>query len=212
MMDEPTLAPEPQVSSGQLMLDMLNNHLVLFAPRTAHGLKLDYPELKSIPEFRDLGKYDMLFVWAMGCRSSPFTEIEDHKERIKWSVRFAYPEGDRRKRTSTFLNKLPDKISAAVTRMERFNLEARVTEYVLMKQIRDNIAVVSMQDISGMDDKARGEYFSQMKTTQALMADQRSRIEGMDLGISEEGETLYKEAVDVWSEYIQNHDPDKDPD
>lgn len=206
-------AEREEITQSQLaLLAMVEQHLVLFAPKTVHGLKLDYPELKSIPEFKDLGRFDMLFVWAMGCRSSPFTNIVSQDSRIRACVQYAYPVGDRKKRLSTFLDQLPERIAVAIKRMERFSLEARVTEYVMLKQIRENIAVVSMQDISGLDDKARGEYFSQMKTAQSLLAEQRQRIEGMDLGIAEEGDTMYKEAVDVWSEYIQNHDPSQDPD
>lgn len=202
-----------ELTEAQLsLLVMVDQHLVLFAPKTIHGLKLDYPELKSIPEFKDLGRYDMLFVWAMGCRSSPFVNIMEQDARIRACIKYAYPEGDRKRRLSTFLSQIPEKISTSIKRMERFSLEARVTEYIMLRRIRDNAAFISMQDIAPLDDKARSEYFAQMKTIQSILSDQRARIEGMDLGIAEEGDTMYKEAVDVWSEYIQNYDSSQDPD
>ena len=187
----------------EIMIALASKGYVLFAPRTDQGLKYDYPDLRDDPSYSNLSKYDMLFVWAMACASSPFADIEGSIERKEACIQYAYPREQRDQKSKTFRTTLPEGVKRGITQMEKYSLAARVSDYVLMKQIRDNISSILSVDISGATGEEKESYLAQAKTAQAILADQRKRIEGLDIGISEESDTKIHEARDVRELYMQ---------
>jgi len=189
----------------EIIQAMVDKNYVLFAQKTTMGHKIDYPELDRDPSFRGLGKYDMRFIWAYSCASSPFLWIEDEDKRIKACVHYAFPERMRQAKTSEYTGSIPDNIRAGISKMEKYNLAARVEEYLVLRQARENVKYIIAQDITKADADERKAYLSQVKDAQSIMAEQRARIEGFDLGVSEAGETMHNEAVDVASIYHSTH-------
>ena len=185
----------------ELISTLVEKNYVLFGQKTEFGLKNDYPELETDPAFAGLGKYEMRFVWAMACASSPFQVIDNDEQKIRACVHYAYPEKHQKSRTSEFLNTIPENVRRGMGRMKDYNMQGRVIEYLMMKQARDNIVSIINQDITGATAEEKKEYLDQVKVAQNIMIDQRKRIEGLNMGISEEHETLNKEAIDVLALY-----------
>ena len=79
----------------------------------------------------------------------------------------------------------------------------RVQEYVLLQKVRDNIWGISAVDVSQGTDEEKDAYFSQMKTVQGILADQRKKTEGLDLGIAEGSSTNVGHAMRVRDAYLQ---------
>ena len=186
----------------EIIQALVDKNYVLFAQKTSMGHKIDYPELNRDPSFKSIGKHDMRFIWAYSCASSPFLWIDDDEERIKACVHYAFPERMRKAKTHEFTNNIPDILRSGITKMEKYNLAARVEEYLVLRQARENVKYIIAQDITKADPDERKAYLSQVKDAQTIMAEQRTRIEGFDLGISEAGDTMHNEAVDVASIYM----------
>ncbi len=188
-------------TSKEIIASLVEKDYVLFARRSEHGLKVDYPELAAEVSFKGLGKYDLAFVWAFACASSPFLFIEKRNERIAASVTYAFPPHLREAKTAEMTQRMPDTLLRAIAKMEKYNLSARVEEYVLMQKARSNIRHIIAQDVTKADMDERKLYLQQVKEAEGILAGQRTRIEGSDLGVAMSSETLYSEAVDVASIY-----------
>lgn len=184
---------------------LVEKNYVLFAQKTQLGHKIDYPELEKEPAFAGIGKFDMRFLWAMGCASSPFLVIEEEDVRLTACVHFAYKDRDRKAKLSEFRQRLPENLARGLKRMEKYSLQARVVEYLVLQQARDNVTSIISQDITKATADEKKAYLDQVKVAQQILMEQRQRIEGLDLGISEEGDTMYKESVDILALYMQQH-------
>lgn len=116
--------------------------LLLFAPKSDRGLRIDYPELSGIKEFESLRKNEMLFVWYYGCKSSPYFNL-DWKETdiIKKCV-----EKSQLNVNKEFLEgKFPDKIKSAVLVMNRFEPALRIiARQEAAKTLLDNRKLTSL--------------------------------------------------------------------
>lgn len=88
--------------------------------------------------------------------------------------------------------------------MGRYNLVARIEEYMALRIARNNYKMVLAQDITGAGPKARKEWLEQSLIAQRGMEEQRLRIEGGMLGIREAQDTLIQESVDLLSMYHES--------
>jgi hypothetical protein len=122
--------------------------MLLFNPDTYGDLRNEYPELDTIPEFSSdkLSTKEMVFVWCMGNRTSPFwEEIVNYKkgervtkkatkeQRITYCLRFSklnivLSEKDRQEWMS---GKFPDNIMDAIARMENFRPDIRTKARII---------------------------------------------------------------------------------
>lgn len=185
----------------ELIQTLVEKNYILFGQKTEFGLKNDYPELDKDPSFASIGKYDMRFIWAMSCASSPFHAIDDSDQKIRACIHYAYNEKDRKHRTSEYLKQIPENIRRGMERMKDFSLQGRVIEYLMMKQARDNVVSIINQDITQASADEKKAYLDQVKVAQAILEDQRKRIEGLNMGISEESEISNKDAIDILALY-----------
>lgn len=102
---------------------------MLFAPKSARGLRVDYPELNEYPEFQGLRANEMLFVWWYACKSSPYYDIDKKTEReiIAMCLEKARMRFDDPAKKEKFLSQnFPEKINAAITTMRTFEPSVRI--------------------------------------------------------------------------------------
>lgn len=198
----------PAVSVYHTLLEeMRDKHLVLFVPTTSRGLKHDYPELGDAnrsPEFVGIGKSDMLFIWSWACVSSPFCEIEDRPTKLRLCCKYAYPIDKVEQKQMEYALLFPESIANGIAKMGRYNLVARIEEYLAIRIARNNYKMVLSQDITKAGAKARKEWLDQSIVAQRGLEEQRLRIEGGLLGIREGSETLLHESVDLLSLYHES--------
>lgn len=190
-----------------LLEEMRDKHLVLFVPTTHRGLKHDYPELGDAnrsPEFVGIGKSDMLFIWSWACVSSPFCEIENRAEKLRLCCKYAYSIERQEQKQKEYAVMFPESIANGIAKMGRYNLVARIEEYLAIKIARNNYKMVLSQDITKAGPKARKEWLEQSIIAQRGLEEQRLRIEGGLLGIREGSETLLQDSVDLLSLYHES--------
>ena len=187
---------------ADMMFDLVQKDYVLFAPKSTRGLKFDYPELASrerSAEFVDIGKYDMLFIWAWACSSSPFQNIEPREEKLRLCCMYAYPPDQCDRKAVAFKSFFPEEINRGIERMGRYSLAARVEEYVAIKIARENYKHILAQDISGSPVWAQKEWSEISLVAQKGLSQQRDRVEGFGLGVEEASNTLIGQAIDLLS-------------
>lgn len=187
----------------------ITNHplgdLKLFEPKE-NNLTIDYPELAEIPEFKDLKKSDLFFVWWYANRTSPIAKLPK-KERWLEAAKKAYGvKGVQRKSVKDILEgKIPDDIKLAIDVMARFDpnmrLRAKFAEQYAFDQLQDmlnmpeDVMSLIIQDPDLM--KKRADFiFNATKQ----MPDMVARIErgyGVTLKNSKKEEVNYKDVASL---------------
>jgi len=120
----------------------------LFAPKSARGLRIDYPELNNVKEFESLRPAEILFVWNYGCKSSPYFNIDmDERELIKRCMEASnFIISDPTKKAEFLEGKFPDKIKASVPVMNSFEPSLRVIAKIeAAKRISDIRKLTSLE-------------------------------------------------------------------
>lgn len=192
----------------QMLEEMHTKEFVLFAPCSDRGLKHDYPELgdvKRSPEFDGVHKHDMLFAWAYACVTSPFQPIEDKEKKLRLCCKYAYPLETYEAKIIEYAVRFPENLAAAISKMGKYNLVARIEEYLAIRIARDNYKHIIAQDITQASPEERADWIAHSREAQKGMAEQRERIEGGMLGIKESKDTLHAEAVDLLSMYHEQY-------
>ncbi len=186
----------------EMLLELVQKDYVLFAPKSTRGLKYDYPELDNkdrSPEFVGIGNYDMLFIWAWACASSPFLSIGSRETKLRLCCTYAYPMEHVQRKIKDYAIRFTEEVNRGVERMMRYNLQARVEEYVAIKIARDNYKHILAKDISKSPVWEQKEWAELSLIAQKGLAQQRDRVEGFGLGIEESQNTNIREAVDLLS-------------
>lgn len=196
--------PEGSVISvyDEMMLELVKKDYVLFAPKSKHGLKHDYPELADkdkTPELVGVREPDVMFAWAWACASSPFVEIEPKGEKLRICCKYAYPEESASRKAKEYSLTFPSEVERAIGKMASYSKEARVEEYVAIRIARENYKHMLAQDISKASVKEQREWAENSIIAQKGLAQQRDRVEGFSLGIEESHNTLMQQAVDLLS-------------
>ena len=112
--------------------------MLLFNPDTYGDLRNEYEELSNINEFSfdKLSTKELIFVWCMGNRTSPYWLNKTKKQkatRIEYCLKFSQLDKvlSEEDRTSWITGRLPDKIRDAVSRMESFRPDIRTKARIM---------------------------------------------------------------------------------
>ena len=135
--------------------------LSLFEP-TERDMKLDYPELADIEEFKDLTPRDVKFCWYVGNRTSPLATLKP-AIRVSQAYKTSYEGYNRDKEVQAQLKKgeIPNNFKDAITRMSKFvptvRLRAKLdTEYIF--EAMQSLIFVSPEDRSEMTGEDKKDY------------------------------------------------------
>jgi len=103
-------------------------------------LRIEYPELMEIDEFRDLTPRELNFVWYFSNRTSPYFKEKNNKKKVELSLKKGYGEHITHElRIKYVAGKYPEKIRKAIDRMERFNPSVRMEAKQSIEKIFSNL-------------------------------------------------------------------------
>ncbi len=109
--------------------------MLLFNPDLYGDLRNEYEELAEIKEFSfdKLSTKEMVFVWCMGNRTSPFWLDNKNNKRIELCLRFSKLDKvlSEEDRVSWKSGRFPDKIKEAITMMESFRPDIRTKARIM---------------------------------------------------------------------------------
>lgn len=140
----------------------------MFYPKSTRLLYLDYPELRDIPEIKDLGKY-CIFVWFLACRVSPLFEVDDIKERTQLAIQESNIKLNTKEFDDLISGNYSEIITEGIRKMETFKIGPRIRSMLIVEKMLTNFEMLSKVDIIGGDSKENKEYVDNcIKIQQAI--------------------------------------------
>jgi hypothetical protein len=136
--------------------------MLIFAPKPDKFTKLkdEYPELRDIPEFNGLNDTELLLVWYIKNRTSPYYK-QTHKSKIDQVVPILYPNGIPEKEKSAMISgNFPEKIRIAMERMERFNPSARMMGKLMVDATFDHYFKIIKEATTSDDPEINSKMVS----------------------------------------------------
>jgi len=136
--------------------------VILFGMETDGDLRVEYPELAEMPEFKGLKSKEVRLSWLLGNRTSPIYKLSK-KERLIKALELVY--GGRyaeNKDVKPILEgAMSTELRTAIEKMEKFNPEYRLraklmTEYVFNKL--NDLIVLSSDQEGAMDIDEKKKY------------------------------------------------------
>lgn len=146
------------------------SNIKLFYPKTGRDLRIQYPELRSIPEFSKLkSAKELLFVWYWSNPTSSVSDELPYKTRIDLCFKESEWKPDENTIRGLYENVWPESTKTACKRMEAFETESRNVARKVYKEIFANFSkfvavdendfkVVGESGSEGIDFAARKQY------------------------------------------------------
>lgn len=190
--------------------------LSMFYPKTKQGLLHDYPELKKIELFRKLSKYELLFVWYMGCESSPFARESNDRVKIENSLIEAYGERKAETMKGAFIaGNYKEDIRHGINIMRNFEIGPRIRAKMMVEKIMGNYEeLIDIDTETEFKDKDQEEDWTKKKAyidscakISQTLPTLISQAEG-SFGIveKEDGEEIELNSDDLIDEFHENQE------
>ena len=127
----------------------------MFEPNNRNvDLRLEYPELFQIDQFRGLSSRELLFVWHYANRTSPIYKEKDKRLRIKKALGQSFGASMSKTETERYIaHNFPEKVKVAIERMERFNPSYRMMAKHTIEKVFANLE--SLVDLDPDEMKER---------------------------------------------------------
>lgn len=136
--------------------------LQIFGIEGDSDLRLEYPELAEIDEFKSLKAKEVRLAWYIGNRTSPIYKLSK-KEKLVKSLELTYGKDYhvRKDLGDIVRGQLPDYLITAIRKMETFNPEYRLraklmTQY--MFEVLNEMIVLDSQTLASMDIDEKKKY------------------------------------------------------
>jgi hypothetical protein len=140
-------------------------------------LRITYPELNEVSEFKPLSSSEMLFVYYFACESSPYIRM-DIKNRLLKSLEHIKKDVSGSQIADYSKGEFPDKIKAAVDRMARYDVSARMKAREITEMVFKNVQELVDVDLTllkDIDEKKR--YIDMAASTVKLLPSIVSQLE-----------------------------------
>lgn len=136
--------------------------IILFGLEREGDLRIEYPELAEMEEFRDLKVKEVRLCWFLGNRTSPIYKL-DKAKRLEKALELVYGKnyGSRADIAESFNGGLPDHIVKGVHRMESFNPEYRLRAKLMsqyMFDVLNDMIIVDSTTLATMDVDEKKKY------------------------------------------------------
>jgi hypothetical protein len=114
----------------------------LFEP-TEQNMKLEYPELKDIPEFSTLSDGELRYVWFFSNRQSPYYSMTDKQKKVNQCLSKSYKEMPTTVEIKQFeKGDYPASMQVAMDRMEKFATNDRYRAKTMVDTIFDTFEAI----------------------------------------------------------------------
>lgn len=161
----------------------------LWHPTSKGDLLLDYPDLRDVVEFVSVNNpRKMLFIWFYACRTSRARELTDDAQRIKYAVLAAWGNDPPRDILDEFTKKKwGPVVQAAIDKMRSYEPEPRMKMKLIASQNMDRVKnILESTDSEALTSwREKGDYFSAVKQSIALIQELQPLTEFAALGVVE---------------------------
>lgn len=181
----------------------------LWHPTSKGDLLLDYPDLRDVKEFMDVGNPSkMLFVWFYACKTSRARELHDDTLRIKYALRAAWGPKPPKDIQEAFVNKKWGAVmQKAIDQMRTYEPEPRMKMKLICSQNLERVKQMleSNKDNKPSDWKETENYFSAIKQGVLLIQQLQPHTEFAALGVVEKTREQEEEEGAIM-EWLHNQD------
>lgn len=134
--------------------------VTIFEPETSRDMRIEFPELAGIEEFKNLSANQMKFVWYVANRTSPLFELPRDKKILK-ALDIIYPRGYSKFDDLVKISngEIPDELDKALDKMVMFSPSNRTKAALLTDYAFSQLEKL----ISYTDDQIRGMDFDDKK-------------------------------------------------
>lgn len=196
------------------MSEDLDKKYSMFYPKSKNSLLMDYPELAKIETFKNLNPGDILFVWYMGCKSSPFANEDNERVKIEKSLVESYSDSMASKfREKYIAGNFPEKVRLAIHEMRKFEVGPRVRAKKMVETIMGNYEKLIDVNINGneftnkdgeVDWSKKKAYIDSCKTVSTALPTLISQAEGgFSLSEAEDGKEIEISSEDLVDTFHQ---------
>jgi hypothetical protein len=137
----------------------------IFMPKSEYGLKVDYPELSQVPQFKHLSADEMLLVWYYACQASPLVDkITDDARRIKEAIKIVHAKKDLPavKKNNYEALKFPERLHEAIEVMKTYKIGPRVRSKIMIEHMMKNFEEIINVDVKTfIDDDGNIDFVKQ---------------------------------------------------
>ena len=136
--------------------------IVLFGLERDGDLRIEYPELSEMEEFKDLKVKEVRLCWFLGNRTSPIYKL-DKANRLEKALELVYGRSYKSRADIKEMSNgsLPDHIVKGVHRMESFNPEYRLRAKLMsqyMFEVLNDMIIVDSTTLATMDIDEKKKY------------------------------------------------------
>lgn len=163
------------------MPDKVEVDVVLFGLESSSDLRMEYPELADIPEFKNLKSKEVRLCWMLGNRTSPIYNL-DKRQRLNKALEIVY--GRRYKENedlAPILNgNMPEELREGIRVMESFNPEYRLRAKLLsqyMFETLNTMVVLDESTLAQMDVDEKKKYTDLIVKIHSELPDMVKRLE-----------------------------------
>jgi len=136
--------------------------IVLFGLERDGDLRIEYPELSEMEEFKDLKVKEVRLCWFLGNRTSPIYKL-DKANRLEKALEFVYGRSyaSRHDLKPLLDGDMPESIVKGIHRMETFNPEYRLRAKLMsqyMFDVLNDMIIIDNTTLSTMDVDEKKKY------------------------------------------------------
>lgn len=136
--------------------------IVLFGLERDGDLRIEYPELSEMEEFKSLKVKEVRLCWFLGNRTSPIYKL-DKANRLEKALELVYGRNytSRADIKEISNGSLPDHIVKGVHRMESFNPEYRLRAKLMsqyMFEVLNDMIIIDNTTLATMDIDEKKKY------------------------------------------------------
>lgn len=136
--------------------------IILFDLERDGDLRIEYPELSEMDEFKDLKVKEVRLCWFLGNRTSPIYKL-DKANRLEKALELVYGRSYKSRADIKEMSNgsLPDHIVKGVHRMESFNPEYRLRAKLMsqyMFDVLNDMIILDNTTLATMDVDEKKKY------------------------------------------------------
>lgn len=154
-------------------------------PPTDKDLRMEYPELAQVDEFKKLTQPEMLFVWHYANKTSKYINLPD-RERVIKCLEVLKKDLSAQELQEYSQLVFPEHLKLAIERMQKYDPKVRDQAKTINETIFDNLNTIVNADVGEMDMEEKQKYVALSMNIVKNMSDMVAQIEH-GYGIKENG-------------------------
>jgi hypothetical protein len=155
--------------------------IVLFGLESDGDLRLEYPELADVPEFKNLKVKEVRLCWLIGNRTSPIYKLSKRDKLFK-ALELVYGKYyNKNKDLQGLINgDIPEELILGIRKMELYNPEYRLRAKLMsqyMFEVLNDMIMLDAQTLATMDIDEKKKYTDLVVKVHMELPDMIQRLE-----------------------------------